>query len=162
MIDLGLTKLAIIGAVALVVIGPEKLPAVARTIGTLYGRAQRYIGQVKAEVSREMELEELRRMQQQVQQAAHEVGNSISDQLQDVEHSINAEWNETPPSYSSWTPTPSSEQIQARARQFKRKKTQRQSALPQWYKNRHGGKQYVTSGAARVARHRPRNYSPHV
>ena len=54
MIDLGLTKLAVIGVVALVVIGPEKLPKVARMAGTLYGRAQRYLNEVKTEVSREI------------------------------------------------------------------------------------------------------------
>ena len=52
MIDLGVSKLALIGAVALIVIGPEKLPGVARTIGTLIGKAQRYVADVKAEVNR--------------------------------------------------------------------------------------------------------------
>jgi sec-independent protein translocase protein TatB len=61
MIDLGLSKLAIIGVVALIVIGPEKLPKVARMAGTLYGRAQRYLHEVKSEVSREIELDELAR-----------------------------------------------------------------------------------------------------
>jgi sec-independent protein translocase protein TatB len=62
MIDLGLTKIAIIGVVALIVIGPEKLPKVARMAGTLYGRAQRYLHEVKSEVSREIELDELRHL----------------------------------------------------------------------------------------------------
>jgi sec-independent protein translocase protein TatB len=70
MIDLGLTKLAIIGVVALIVIGPEKLPKVARMAGTLYGRAQRYLNEVKSEVSREIELEELRNLHKEVQDAA--------------------------------------------------------------------------------------------
>ncbi|RZA12159.1 MAG: twin-arginine translocase subunit TatB, partial [Proteobacteria bacterium] len=70
MIDLGLTKLAVIGAVALVVIGPEKLPKVARMAGTLYGRAQRYLAQVKTEVSREIEMEELRSLHKEVQAGA--------------------------------------------------------------------------------------------
>ncbi|WP_338846166.1 Sec-independent protein translocase protein TatB [Massilia sp. W12] len=170
MIDLGLTKLAIIGAVALVVIGPEKLPTVARTLGALYGRAQRYISQVKAEVSREMELDELRKMQQQVQQAAQEAGSSISGQLQEVQQEAQQEldalqhsWNETPDQPAYWTMAPSEDQIRSRVRQFKRKKLNRQAALPLWYKNRHSIKQHVTSGAARVARHRPRNpFKPHV
>ena len=59
MIDLGLSKLAIIGVVALIVIGPEKLPKVARMAGTLYGRAQRYLHEVKSEVTREIEPTEL-------------------------------------------------------------------------------------------------------
>jgi sec-independent protein translocase protein TatB len=70
MIDLGLTKLAVIGVVALIVIGPEKLPKVARMAGTLYGRAQRYLNEVKSEVSREIELEELRNLQKEVQETA--------------------------------------------------------------------------------------------
>ena len=54
MLDLGISKLALIGAIALIVIGPEKLPQVARTVGALLGKAQRYVNQVKAEVSRNM------------------------------------------------------------------------------------------------------------
>jgi sec-independent protein translocase protein TatB len=54
MFDIGLSKMALIGAVALVVIGPEKLPRVARTVGTLLGKAQRYVSDVKAEVNRSM------------------------------------------------------------------------------------------------------------
>ena len=61
MFDLDVSKLAVIGAVALVVIGPEKMPRVARTIGTMLGKAQRYISDVKAEVNRSMELEDLKK-----------------------------------------------------------------------------------------------------
>ena len=64
MIDLGISKLALIGAVALIVIGPEKLPRVARTVGMLLGKAQRYVNDVKAEVNRSMDLDELRKMNQ--------------------------------------------------------------------------------------------------
>ena len=60
MIDIGFTKLAIIGGIALVVIGPDKLPGLAKTIGTLIGRARRYVADVKSEVSRSMELDELK------------------------------------------------------------------------------------------------------
>ena len=70
MIDLGLSKLALIGAVALVVIGPEKLPTVARMAGTLFGRAERYINNVKAEVNREMQMDELRKMHTNIVDAA--------------------------------------------------------------------------------------------
>jgi sec-independent protein translocase protein TatB len=62
MLDLGITKMALIGVVALVVLGPERLPRVARTAGAVWSRAQRYINDVKTEVTRELELEELRRM----------------------------------------------------------------------------------------------------
>jgi sec-independent protein translocase protein TatB len=156
MIDLGLTKIALIGVVALVVIGPEKLPKVARTLGTLYGRAQRYISQVKSEVSREMELEELRSMQKEVHEAAQGIESSIAGQLSETSQELTSAWNDTPAPSTYWSPTPTNEQIAARAKQFKRRKLQRNSAIPGWYKNANGGKQHVTSAAARVARHRPR------
>lgn len=156
MIDLGLTKIALIGVVALIVIGPERLPKVARTLGTLYGRAQRYISQVKSEVSREMELEELRSMHKDVQDAAHDIGNSISSQFNEASQEIESAWNDSPAPSTYWTPTPSNEQMAVRTKQFKRRKLQRNSAIPGWYKNVNGGKQHATSGAARVARHRPR------
>jgi len=62
MLDFGFDKIALIGAVALIVIGPEKLPRVARTVGALIGKAQRYVADVKAEVNRSIELEELQKM----------------------------------------------------------------------------------------------------
>ena len=89
MIDLGLSKLAIIGVVALIVIGPEKLPKVARMAGTLYGRAQRYLHDVKSEVSREIQLDELRNLQKEVADSAAEfksdVEHHMTSSLQEVE-----------------------------------------------------------------------------
>ena len=85
MIDLGISKIALIGAVALIVIGPEKLPRVARTVGTLLGKAQRYIADVKAEVSRSIDLDELKKMKDTMQDAAHDVENSIHSGVQDFE-----------------------------------------------------------------------------
>jgi sec-independent protein translocase protein TatB len=69
-IDLGISKMALIGAVALIVIGPEKLPRVARTVGALLGKAQRYVADVKAEVNRSMELDELKKMKDTVKRRA--------------------------------------------------------------------------------------------
>ncbi|MBI3231435.1 MAG: Sec-independent protein translocase subunit TatB [Burkholderiales bacterium] len=156
MIDLGLTKIALIGVVALIVIGPEKLPKVARTLGTLYGRAQRYISQVKSEVSREMEMEELRAMHKEVQEAAQDVGNSIASHLNQTGQMIESAWQDPPAPSTYWTPTPTNEQIAARAKTFKRRKLQRTSNVPGWYKQRNKVKMHVMSGAARVALHRPR------
>ncbi len=96
MIDIGLTKMMLICVVALVVIGPEKLPKVARMAGSLFGRAQRYINDVKAEVSREMELEELRKFHDDAKQAACEVELSIASQLSQTESELNAAWSGTP------------------------------------------------------------------
>jgi sec-independent protein translocase protein TatB len=161
MIDLGLTKLAVIGVVALIVIGPEKLPKVARMAGTLYGRAQRYLNDIKSEVTREIELEELRNLQKEVQEAAQsiksDVENSISHNMAEVENAFSDSTASDTPSYDS-TPFSSvtSEDVARKAREFRRKKLVRNSAIPNWYKQRTGGKLHVTSGAARVARFRPR------
>ncbi|WP_262054377.1 Sec-independent protein translocase protein TatB, partial [Burkholderia thailandensis] len=93
MLDLGLSKMALIGVVALVVLGPERLPRVARTAGALFGRAQRYINDVKAEVSREIELDALRTMKSDFEQAARNVENTIHDNLREHERDLNAAWN---------------------------------------------------------------------
>ena len=161
MIDLGLTKLAVIGVVALVVIGPEKLPRVARMAGTLYGRAQRYLNEVKSEVSREIELEELRNLKKEVQDAAQniksDVENSISQNMAEVENAFSESTYDSTPSYESMSfGQATTEDLARKAREFRRKKLVRNSAIPNWYKQRHGGKLHVTSGAARVARFRPR------
>ena len=87
MIDIGVTKIALIGAVALIVIGPEKLPRVARTVGTLLGKAQRYVADVKQEVNRSMELDELKKMKETVEGAARDVENSIQTHSSDFEKS---------------------------------------------------------------------------
>ena len=84
MFDIGVTKLAIIGGIALVVIGPEKLPAVARTMGALLGRARRYVADVKSEVSKSMDLEELRKMRETMEGAAHDVHNSFQSTADDL------------------------------------------------------------------------------
>ena len=87
MIDLGISKMALIGVVALIVIGPEKLPRVARTVGTLLGKAQRYVSDVKAEVSRSMELDELKKMRESVTEAAKDVENTIQSNASEFEKS---------------------------------------------------------------------------
>jgi len=85
MIDIGLTKIALIGAVALIVIGPEKLPAVARMAGTLFVRAQRYISNVKAEVNREMQMEELNKMHSNIVNAASNLHKTVADDIAEAE-----------------------------------------------------------------------------
>src|ERR1043166_1015512 len=96
MIDFGFDKLALIGAVALIVIGPEKLPRVARTVGTLFGKAQRYVADVKAEVNRSIELEELKKMKTQFQDAARDVEQSVRSEVQSASAAFNADWNTSP------------------------------------------------------------------
>jgi sec-independent protein translocase protein TatB len=91
MFDIGFSEMVVIGMVALIVIGPEKLPKVARTVGILLGRAQRYVDGVKSDINRQMQFDELKQMQDQMAQQARELENSIK---QDV-HSVEAELNKT-------------------------------------------------------------------
>ncbi|CUI06113.1 Sec-independent protein translocase protein TatB [Massilia sp. P8910] len=154
MIDLGLSKLAIIGVVALVVIGPEKLPRVARMAGTLYGRAQRYLHDVKSEVSREIELDELRNLQKEVQETAQSIKDSVENTIAQNIDDVDAAWRDLP---SSTAPSATMSDLERKARDFRRKKLVRNSAVPGWYKQRHGGKAHIMSGAARVKKFRPRS-----
>ena len=153
MIDLGLTKIAIIGVVALIVIGPEKLPKVARMAGSLYGRAQRYLHEVKSEVSREIELDELRNLKKEVEDTAHSIRSGVESAVQESIDDVEAAWRDLP---SSSAPTATMSDLERKARDFRRKKLVRNSAVPGWYKQRHGGKSHIMSGAARVKKFRPR------
>jgi sec-independent protein translocase protein TatB len=146
MIDLGVSKLALIGAVALIVIGPEKLPRVARMVGTMIGRAQRYVNDVKAEVNRTMDLDELKKMKETVEGAARDVGNSIQTSASDFEKSWEQVTKEA--SSTSYDSYPS----YSRPHKKWRMKT---SATPKWFKSRSGVRTSAQSGAARVARYRP-------
>jgi sec-independent protein translocase protein TatB len=85
MFDIGFSEFLVIAVVALIVIGPERLPKVARTLGHLFGRMQRYVNDVKADISREMELEELRRLQANVQSAARSFEDSFSREVRETE-----------------------------------------------------------------------------
>lgn len=77
MFDIGFSELMVIGIVALLVIGPERLPKVARTVGHLLGRAQRYVHDVKSDINREIQLDELKKLQSQVSESAREMESSI-------------------------------------------------------------------------------------
>lgn len=79
MFDVSFTELMVIGVVALIVIGPERLPRVAKTIGHLLGRAQRYVSDVKGDIRREIELDELRRFKSEMDDAAHSVKSSLRE-----------------------------------------------------------------------------------
>ena len=155
MIDFGFDKIALIGAVALIVIGPERLPRVARTVGHLIGKAQRYVADVKAEVNRSVELEELKKMKGQFEDAARNVEQTVSNEIHQTTAELNKSWGEAdqfavgssvdeplqspPPSY----------------RHPKKNWRLKRGAMPQWYKQRHGIRIKAQSGAARVARFRP-------
>jgi sec-independent protein translocase protein TatB len=148
-IDLGISKLALIGAVALIVIGPEKLPRVARTVGMLLGKAQRYVNDVKAEVNRSMDLDELRKMKDTVQEAARDVEQSIHTGASDFEK----QFSESGQTLSALAEpdAPSYPEYKHPRKNWRLK----QGATPQWYKSRNGVRTKALSGAARVARFRP-------
>ncbi|HEX5391866.1 MAG TPA: Sec-independent protein translocase protein TatB [Rhodocyclaceae bacterium] len=88
MFDVGLSELIVIAVVALVVIGPERLPSVARTVGGMLGRAQRYFNSIKAEVNRELQLEELRRLQQETYDRVMAMETEVKTELAQIEHTI--------------------------------------------------------------------------
>ena len=156
MIDFGFDKIALIGAVALVVIGPEKLPRVARTVGMLIGKAQRYVADVKAEVNRSIELDELKKMKTQFEDAARNVEQTVSSEVQQTATDFQAAWQppaEEPASHNAhndaFAPPP-------QYRHPKKNWRLKRGAMPQWYKQKNGIRGKAQSGAARVARFRPR------
>jgi sec-independent protein translocase protein TatB len=89
MFDIGFSELLVIGVVALIVIGPQKLPRVARTAGILMGRLQRYVSDVKADINREIELEELRKMRDSMQTAASEMQSAVDTELNKTADDLN-------------------------------------------------------------------------
>ena len=89
MFDIGFSELLVIGVVALIVIGPEKLPRVARTVGVLAGRLQRYVSDVKADINREIELEELRSMRDSMQRAATDYQSSVQTEINQTQAALN-------------------------------------------------------------------------
>ena len=158
MLDLGISKMALIGAVALIVIGPEKLPRVARTVGTLLGKAQRYVSDVKAEVNRAMDLDELKKMKESVEEAGREVEKGLHSTKADFEK----DWSSVTAGLdgSSGTASDSAPAWEPPAPEYRRPDKNwrlKRGATPQWYKARHGVRRQVQSGAARVARFRPKN-----
>ena len=148
MIDLGISKIALIGAVALIVIGPEKLPRVARTVGTLLGKAQRYVNDVKAEVNRSMELDELRKMKTTVEEAARDVENNIHTGASEFEKQFSGSGETLSALAEPEAPVPEYKHPRKNWRL-------KQGATPNWYKARNGVRTKALSGAARVARFRP-------
>lgn len=152
MIDLGIEKMMVIGVVALIVIGPEKLPRVARTVGTLLGKAQRYVADVKAEVNRSMDLEELKKMKESVETAARDVEGSIHSGAADFEK----QWTDATSTAQTGLPSPPS---YPQYRHPKKKWRIKQGATPIWYKARNGIRTRALSGAARVAKYRPHKFN---
>jgi sec-independent protein translocase protein TatB len=88
MFDIGASELFVIGVVALIVIGPERLPRVAKTLGHLFGRMQRYVADVKSDINREIELDELRKLKSTMQDAARSIEQSVATQVNFIESEV--------------------------------------------------------------------------
>jgi len=84
MFDISFTEIMVIAVVALIVVGPERLPKVARTLGHLLGRVRRYVGDVKNDIQREMEAEELNELHTSVQKAAHSIEDSVREEVSEL------------------------------------------------------------------------------
>lgn len=95
MFNFGISELMIIAIVGLIVIGPERLPRVARTLGHLVGRMQRYVSEIKADINREVELDELRKLQSSMKEAAQEIEESVSKQVNFIEDEVKQAESET-------------------------------------------------------------------
>jgi sec-independent protein translocase protein TatB len=170
-IDFGFDKIALIAGVALLVIGPERMPKVARTVGHLFGKMQRYVADVKAEVSKTIELEELKNLKGQLQDAARNVEQSVSNEIHQTSSGLRNAWegNSGPADVADhaadghgnhhhgadydqydtlMAPIPAYRNPNKRWRLMR-------SAVPRWYKRREGLRISTQSGAARVARFRP-------
>jgi sec-independent protein translocase protein TatB len=102
MFDIGFSELLVIGVVALLVIGPERLPKVARTAGHMFGRLQRYVNDVKADIQREVELDELRKLRSQFEDAAR----SVEDSVNQVDREVRAATAEIDRSIAGNSPSP--------------------------------------------------------
>ncbi|HTN48625.1 MAG TPA: Sec-independent protein translocase protein TatB [Burkholderiaceae bacterium] len=100
MFDFSFGELAVIGAVALVVLGPERLPKVARTVGEWAGKAQRYVSQVKADINREMEVAELKKLQEQARGIAREFETAVQSEVKGIESSVGSAVDPTKSGYA--------------------------------------------------------------
>jgi sec-independent protein translocase protein TatB len=89
MFDISFFEMLVIAIVALIVIGPQRLPAVARTLGHLFGRMQRYVNDVKADISREMELDELKKLQSSMEDTARSMRDSLDKEVSETTGELN-------------------------------------------------------------------------
>ena len=151
MIDLGVSKLALIAVVALVVVGPERLPKVARMAGNLFGRAQRYMADVKSEVNRQMAVEEFKQFREESSAALKEVENSINATAQEAGSNLSDQAD----SFDNNFTKPfldEKEVLRKSKRQGRNSWGVRRAARPVWFKRSAGIRTRVQSGAARMKR----------
>ncbi|MEA9598762.1 Sec-independent protein translocase protein TatB [Polynucleobacter sp. AP-Sanab-80-C2] len=151
MIDLGVSKLALIAVVALVVVGPERLPKVARMAGNLFGRAQRYMADLKSEVNRQMEVEEFKKFREESASALKEVENSISSVASEANANLTDQADIFETNFEK-LPLDERAVLDKTKRQGRNSWGVRRSARPIWFKRSAGLRTRVQSGAARMKR----------
>ena len=151
MIDLGVSKLALIAVVALVVVGPERLPKVARMAGNLFGRAQRYMAEVKSEVNRQMEVEEFKKFREETTATLKEVENSIGSTVQEAGANLSDQADIFETNFEK-PPLDEKEVLRKSKRQGRNSWGVRRAARPVWFKRSAGIRTRVQSGAARMKR----------
>lgn len=151
MIDLGVSKLALIAVVALVVVGPERLPKVARMAGNLFGRAQRYMAEVKSEVNRQMEVEEFKKFREETAATLKEVENSVGSAVQEAGANLSDQADIFETNFEK-PPLDEKEVLRKTKRQGRDSWGVRRAARPVWFKRSTGLRTRVQSGAARMKR----------
>jgi sec-independent protein translocase protein TatB len=151
MIDLGVSKLALIAVVALVVVGPERLPKIARMAGNLFGRAQRYMADVKSEVSRQMDVEEFKKLREESVSAFKDVENSLQSTVQEAGSNLSDQADIFENNFTR-APLDEKEVLSKSIRQGRKSWGVRRAARPVWFKHSTGMRTRVQSGAARMKR----------
>ncbi|MBU3597120.1 Sec-independent protein translocase protein TatB [Polynucleobacter bastaniensis] len=151
MIDLGVSKLALIAVVALVVVGPERLPKIARMVGNLFGRAQRYMADVKAEVNRQMDVEEFKKLREESVSAFKDVENSLQSTVQEAGANLSDQADIFENNFTR-APLDEKEVLSKSIRQGRNSWGVRRAARPVWFKHSTGMRTRVQSGAARMKR----------
>lgn len=151
MIDIGLSQIALISGVALVVVGPERLPKVARMAGHLLGRARRYMNEVKSEVSREIELDEFRKLGKDMQSAASDVRQDVEQSLALATAGDTVEWSAAvaqAPERVALSP----DWVARKAKNFRKKKLALSPAVSTSHKRQNTGRTNAASLAARAGK----------
>ena len=151
MIDLGVSKLALIAVVALVVVGPERLPKIARMAGNLFSRAQRYMAEVKSEVSRQMEVEEFKKLREESAAVFKDVESSLQSTVQEANANLSDQADIFENSFTK-PALDEKEVLRKSQRQGRSSWGVRRAARPIWFKRSTGMRTRVQSGAARMKR----------
>jgi sec-independent protein translocase protein TatB len=151
MIDLGVSKLALIAVVALVVVGPERLPKIARMVGNLFGRAQRYMADVKSEVNRQMDMEEFKKLREESTSVFKDMESSIQSTMQEAGANLSDQADIYESNFTR-APLDEKEVLSKSIRQGRKSWGVRRAARPVWFKRSTGMRTRVQSGAARMKR----------